>query len=357
MLWNHHNRALHTPIYICDIRDVRGGVVDNCCAIDVSHLRDIHCCTADVDAIHVSLAHVIRRHVHFSRTEREPSYVAAEASRTPADEDDQRRRIHGLHRDRTGDPTPASADAHPASVVERSITPRRVIDPRIAPRRNPRPVAGMVRSPANFNPVGKPNVAVLAVVTPVAVVIEIFVADYIVRKILCRTGIVVTMIAVVGPIVEGIRIVEVGHFGIELIGAAECSSLPAVQAKILAVAGGFALTFANADDRVITVGAGLHAIMSRLNNRECLVRGVDLEVIISAEPAYGDADGSRRKLNLNRLVVEIQKRKTSIGRHTDHGRSELNFGTRALIGPKLVSSGHRTVGNRSHPLRFSCWEE
>jgi hypothetical protein len=127
------------------------------------------------------------------------------------------------------------------------------------------------------------------------------------------------MIAFLGPIVEAIGVAEIGYFGIKLIGAAECSSLPAMQAKILAVAGGFAFAFANADDRVITVGAGLHAIMSRLTNRECLVRSIDLEVIISAEPAYGDADGSRRKLNLNRLVVEIQKRKTSIGRHTDHG--------------------------------------
>jgi len=282
VLWNHHNRALHTPIYICDIRDVRGGVVDNCCAIDVSHLRDIHCCTADVDAIHVSLAHVIRRHVHFSRTEREPSYVAAEASRTPADEDDQRRRIHGLHLGRTGDPAPASADAHPASVVKRCVTPGCIIDPGIAPRRNPCPMAGVVRSPASFNPVGKPNVAVGAIVAPVAVVIEILIANDIVREILGRTGIVVAMIAFVRPIVKGIGIVEIGHFGIELIGAAERSALPAVQAKILAVAGGFAFAFANADDRVITVGAGLDAIMSRLTNRECLVRSIDLEVIIPA---------------------------------------------------------------------------
>jgi hypothetical protein len=143
-------------------------------------------------------------------------------------------------------------------------------------------MAGVVRSPAGFNPVGKPDVAVGAIVAPVAVVIEILVADDIVRQILCRTGVVIAMIASLGPGVEAIGIAEIGHFGIELIGAAKRSALPAVQAKILAVAGGFAFAFANADDRVITVGAGLHAIMSRLTNRECLVRSIDLEVIIPA---------------------------------------------------------------------------
>ena len=152
--------------------------------IDVGHLRNVHRGIADVDAIHVSLAHVIRRHVHFPRTKREPSDVAAEASGTSADEDHQRRRIHGMPCRWTGDPTPASADAHPASVVKGSIAPRRVIDPGIAPRRNPCPMAGVVRSPASFNPVGKPDVSIGAIVAPIAVVIEILIANDIVRQIL-----------------------------------------------------------------------------------------------------------------------------------------------------------------------------
>jgi hypothetical protein len=45
-------------------------------------------------------------------------------------------------------------------------------------------MAGVVRSPANFNPVRKPDVAVVAIVAPVAVVIEILIANYIVREIL-----------------------------------------------------------------------------------------------------------------------------------------------------------------------------
>jgi hypothetical protein len=45
-------------------------------------------------------------------------------------------------------------------------------------------MAGVIRSPASFNPVGKPNVAVGAIVAPVAVVIEILIANDIVRQIL-----------------------------------------------------------------------------------------------------------------------------------------------------------------------------
>ena len=153
--------------------------------IDVGHLRNVHCRIAHVDAIHVSLAYVIRRHIHFPRAKREPSHVAAEASGASTDEDHQSGRIHGVHRRRTGDPAPASADTHPASVVKRGITPWRVIDPCVSPRRNPCPMAGVVRSPTSFHPVRKPDVAIGAIVAPVAVVVEILVANHIVRQILC----------------------------------------------------------------------------------------------------------------------------------------------------------------------------
>jgi hypothetical protein len=115
------------------------------------------------------------------------------------------------------------------------------------------------------------------------------------------------MIAFAGPSVEGIGITEIGDSGIKLIGAAECSSLPAVQRKVLAVAGGVTFAFANADDRIVPVGTCFYAIVPRLINCECLVGGIDLKVVIPAEPAHSDANCARRELNLNRLVVKIQK--------------------------------------------------
>ena len=150
-----------------------GGVVDDGRVVDVGHLGDVHRRTADVDPGHVCLAHVIRRHINFPRTQWKPSHIAAEATRTAADEDHQRGRIHCLHCHRTGHPAPASANTHPASVVERRVAPRRIIDPRPSPGRNPSPMACVIWRPADSHPVGEPDMAIVRIVAPVALVIQI----------------------------------------------------------------------------------------------------------------------------------------------------------------------------------------
>jgi hypothetical protein len=67
VLRHHHHRALHIPVRISNVRDGGGVVVNNGGVIDVGHLCDIHRRTADVDASHVSFAHVIGRHKNFPR--------------------------------------------------------------------------------------------------------------------------------------------------------------------------------------------------------------------------------------------------------------------------------------------------
>ncbi len=68
VLWHHHHRTLHITVRVGFVRDRGGVVVNNGRVIDVGHLRNIHRRTADVDAGHVSFAHMIGRHINFSWT-------------------------------------------------------------------------------------------------------------------------------------------------------------------------------------------------------------------------------------------------------------------------------------------------
>ena len=66
MLWDHHHRTLYIAVRVRDVRDGRS-VVDDGRVVDGGHLRDVHRRITDVDAIHVCLAHVVRRNINFPR--------------------------------------------------------------------------------------------------------------------------------------------------------------------------------------------------------------------------------------------------------------------------------------------------
>src|SRR5881296_2905830 len=64
-----------------------------------------------------------------------------------AEEDDERRRIHGPDDDGTGRPSPVASDEDPAAVVVRRPAPRRRVEPGPAEARIPDPPPRAVRHP------------------------------------------------------------------------------------------------------------------------------------------------------------------------------------------------------------------
>ena len=201
-LRNRRYRALYIPVHVRHIRDVRG-FVDDGGVVNIRDLDVIDGGIADVHPVHILPADMVRGHINFPRTQRKPSHIAAEAdSNSAANKDHQRGRIDRPHCDRPGHPAPASADRHPASVVKRRVAPWRVIDPGISPRRDPVPMALVIRRPARGNAVGIPDMAVVRIVAPVAIVIQVFIADHVVRHILRRARLIVAVIAVVGPVIK-----------------------------------------------------------------------------------------------------------------------------------------------------------
>ncbi len=324
LLRNRRHRARNIPVRIRHARDV-GGPIDDGCVVDVRNGRDIDGSITDIDSIHVRRTDLIRRYVNFARPEREPCHIAAEAH-AAADENHECGSVHRRHCDRPRHPAPASLDKYPTSVVKRCVAPRRIVDPGPAPRSDPSPVAIMVGCPTEADLSRVPDVSIVEIVAPLAVAVEIFVADHVARQILRRWREVITAIAIVAPAVEIVRIANINHVDVQGVGSGESSSLPFVDGKRLAVAGGLAFAQPNAYDRVVSVRARLDAIVSGPENRERLVGRVDLKVLVIRQPANVDADRSRRKLNLSCVVIQVQERETGVGRQTNHGRSQLHFG-------------------------------
>src|SRR5262249_21620385 len=151
---------------------------------------------------------VVPRMERLAPTEREPRMAPApakaDAETKAPEESDKCRTIIGISPHRSRSPTPITAGVNPPTVVERRKTPRRVVYPRPAPRAYIAPVAVAVRRPVGRNIVGCPNVAVLRILLPSAVVVEVAVADHIAVHVARGNRVVLSKIALFGPLVQSV---------------------------------------------------------------------------------------------------------------------------------------------------------
>jgi len=180
MLRHRRHRAVHIPICIRHIVDC-GVVIDDRRVVDVRDGCLVDSGVRYVHPVHISRAYAIRGNIHFARAERKPCNVLASA-RTTSHEYHQRGRIYWTRFDRPRNPSPAPVNVDPSSVMKRRISPRRIVDPSPSPRIDPCPVPVMIWSPSRFH-ARIPDVSILWICLPVAVLVEIFESDNLLRAI------------------------------------------------------------------------------------------------------------------------------------------------------------------------------
>ena len=189
VLRNGGHPAGYAPVRVSDI-----GIISSVSAtIVVCHLIVVNVYdrgvvdgrVADVNSGYILAAGVIPGHIDFSWTKRKPSHIAAAAASAQrnrqtesrsADKRYQRRSVYRPDRNWARHPAPAISCVHPASVMEWSVAPWRVIHPGPSPGGNPGPMTVAIGSPSRSNS-RHPYVAVIRIGTPGAVVIQVLIAD------------------------------------------------------------------------------------------------------------------------------------------------------------------------------------
>ena len=117
---------------------------------------------------------------------------------------DERRRPYRSPHEGARTPAPTSGQPYPATVVKRSVSPWRIVDPGPAPGTDPRPATEAVRRPADRNRRREPDIAVGRVAFPCPVAVEIGCADHLAGNVTRRCRAVVAPIAHRAPGVEAI---------------------------------------------------------------------------------------------------------------------------------------------------------
>jgi hypothetical protein len=154
--------------------------------------------------------------------------------------------------------------------------------------------------------------AVVRIIAPVAIVIEIFITNHIVGQIARRTGVVVAPLTALSPSVKLVRVTDLLHVGIQRVAPAERSSLPGMDRVSLPVACGLALSVSRSNHRVAAIFACLEAVVPGPLNAECQIGRVDFNGIVLIKPPHANIYRSGCKLDLDCVVIKIQKRAAGV---------------------------------------------
>src|SRR5579864_5175881 len=202
-----------------------GCAIHGVVVVHVCDLGDIHSRVRDVHIVHVNTADAIRRNVNLARAKGEPantlSHTNGEMETAASNKRYQRGSIDGTNVDRSRHPAPAALHEGPAPVVEGRETPRLIFNPCPAPRSNPHPVSEAIRSPAMSDGNGSPYRAVVSIVAPASVVIEIFVAGHFGGDVVGGISVILAGVAIEGPCVEVVGARQLANLMVEFVGTVE----------------------------------------------------------------------------------------------------------------------------------------
>src|SRR5262249_7972014 len=287
-------------------------VVAKVAVVENVYVRDAR--VIDVDVARIAEAVAIPRAERFAESEREPAYSAAEAkAEAPASaavESDECRSQVWTRIVRSRAPAPTVADVRPTSIMERRIAPRRVVNPRPAPRPNIAPIAVAVRSPTDVNNSRIPDVAIFGNFVPSAVVVEVAVADGVARNIFCGSGIIFLSIAAISPAIKTIWPWSWRNAVTNILRAVKLPPLAGLDRIGLAAGRNFALTANYADASGFTVFRNVNAKRTGLADGKCQIWGVYFVDFTFAEFANMEIERTFCDAHLNRIVIEVEKRKS-----------------------------------------------
>ncbi len=314
----------------------------------------------NVDVVDVAAARVEAGIVRLMEAEREPAdseagaETKANAEARSAEPSDERRSIERTRIDRTRAPAPTAADVCPTTVVIRSEAPRLIANPRPTPRADVVPSSVAIRSPTRGDLRGIPNISVVGLFVPGAVVVEIGCAGDVRRDVFRGDRIVVAKIALGGPAIEAVGFRRRALVNLWIVSAFKFGLFAGVNGVGLAAGGDLAFA-ANCDDRGgVAIFRDVHAKGAGLSDREREIRCVYFVDVAFAEFPDAEIDCAFRDANLHNVAVEIQEREGGHAAQVDRGGADLKFGARRLVGPKLVADGDGAILCGGSPLALTA---
>jgi hypothetical protein len=111
-----------------------------------------------------------------------------------------------------------------------------------------------------------------------------------------------------------------------------------------------AFTFAHRDHARVAVGIDIHAVHTRLLNRERHIRRVDLVDLAAKQVANMHVERALVQFHLHRAVADVGQGQAGLVAHAHDARAHVQFGARFLIRPHVIGNRQRTVQTSRNPI-------
>ena len=180
-------------------------------------------------------------------------------------------------------------------------------------------MAGAVGRPVDRHGAWQPDGTISRVLLPVAITVELLVADGFARNIAGRNRLVFAPVPVCCPLIKTVLHGGTGRCGQQL-GAAEAALLLAAQRERHTVAAvNNAAARLRHHPRGVAGRVDVQPVVAGLGNHEGQVGRVDLQPLAFKQGAYPQLDGALRQAQLGDAVVQRQKVQAGFLTHPHRG--------------------------------------
>jgi hypothetical protein len=203
-------------------------------------------------------------------------------------------------------------------------------------------VAVTVRRPAHGDVARIPHGAVVAVVLPFAVLVQVLVADHLGRDVLAAARLRIALVALVHPGVEIVAAVDVADRDGGQVGVDEAVAAPGEHVAlrvVLAVHGGLAVEHGDAGGAAVDI----HAYAAGLVDHQRHRRRVDLVALALLELAHTEAQRALGQFDLRQLLVQVEQAHVGALVEPQRGAAQFQLSARVVAAGELVAGGQRAV--------------
>jgi hypothetical protein len=186
--------------------------------------------------------------------------------------------------------------------------------------------------------------------TPGSVLVEISGSNYARSNVLCRDGVVFTLVANLTPIVEAIFSRGIADLVRQRISIAEAGLLAFMQTNRGTLSGRLALALPDCYYSRVAGGVDVEAVVAGFGHGEGLIRGVDLVDFSAIKFMDVHVQGALVQLYLHGVTGDVGQSQTGFGADSHHARAQIQLGARIFIGPDVVADGQRTVQRTFDPV-------
>ena len=248
-------------------------------------------------------------------------------------------------------PGPTIAHVDPTAIVERRIAPRRFVDPGPAPGTHIAPVAGAVGRPIGGDTRREPQRAVIGLLDPAAVAIEVLVTRHIGGHITARPAIGPVTVARVGPAVEAVDAGALRHIGRRRT-AEDAYRAAGRDADAPALRFHARVARKYREARLFALRVHVDAVAPIGQDREARVGGGKRDAMVRLLVAHANVRAAALDARVDLVLVETRDVELRILVEADRGGAYAQLGARTARGPDRVFRGDRRVDERLVPAEL-----